>query len=147
MAAAGGQSGQSRGRLRASDTDREQVIAVLKTAFVQGRLTEDELDVRVDQVYASRTYAKLAKVTADLPAGLTGPRSPRDPWRATKIAWRVEYAIFLPGIVAFLLLPGGPHTTVAEVVILTATVYLVFWVLGVVLMTASRPAKRSGGHR
>jgi len=31
-----------RGRLRASDADREQVIDVLKAAFVQGRLTKDE---------------------------------------------------------------------------------------------------------
>jgi hypothetical protein len=68
-------------------------------------------------VYASRTYAELAEVTAevtaDIPAELAAARSPRDPWRATKIAWRIEYAIFLPGIVAVLLLPGGPHTSVA----------------------------------
>jgi uncharacterized protein DUF1707 len=138
---------RKRGGLRASHADREQVVGTLKAAFVQGRLTEDELGVRVDQVYASRTYAELAQVTADLPAGLTAARSPRDPWRATKVAWRVEYAIILPGIVAFLLLPGGAHTTVAEVVILTAVIYLVFWILGVFLMTASRPAKRSGGDQ
>src|SRR5216110_986159 len=33
-----------RGRLRASHADREHVIAMLKAAFVQGRLTKDELD-------------------------------------------------------------------------------------------------------
>src|SRR6266567_2294383 len=94
-------------------------------------------------VYASRTYAELAevtaKVTADIPAELAGTRSARDPWRATKIAWRIEYAIFLPGIVAVLLLPGGPRTSVA-----TTVVYLLFWILGVSLMIASRPPKRSG---
>jgi hypothetical protein len=37
------------GHLRASHADREQVIGILKAAFVQGRLTEDELDARVDQ--------------------------------------------------------------------------------------------------
>ena len=112
---------------------------------MEGRLTEDELDARVDRVYASRTYAELAEVTADLSAQLTKARSPRDPWRATKIAWRIEYAIFLPGIVTVLLMPGGPRTTVGEVVILTAVVYLLFWILGVSMMVASRPAKRSGG--
>ena len=137
---------RSRGDLRASHTDREQVIGTLKAAFVEGRLTEDELDARVDRVYASRTYAELAEVTADIPAGLTGARSPRDPWRATKIAFRIEYAIFLPGIVAVLLLPGGPRTSVAEVVTLTVVVYLVFWVLGVCMLVASRPAKPSGGQ-
>jgi hypothetical protein len=138
--------GRGRGGLRASHADREQVIGTLKAAFVQGRLTRDELDARVDRVYASRTYAELGEVTADIPAGLTRARSRRDPWRATKISLRVEYAIFVPGIVTFLLVPAGPHTTVREVVTLTAAVYLVFWILGVFMMVASRPAKRPDGQ-
>src|SRR5262249_36912927 len=59
--------GRGRGGLRASHADREQVIGTLKVAFVQGRLTRDELDARVDRVYASRTYAELGEVTADIP--------------------------------------------------------------------------------
>ena len=55
-------------RLRASDADREQVIDTLKVAFAQGRLTLEELDLRAGQAFASRTYADLAAVTADLPA-------------------------------------------------------------------------------
>ena len=35
-----------RGRLRASQADREQVIDTLEAAFVQGRLSKDELDMR-----------------------------------------------------------------------------------------------------
>jgi hypothetical protein len=58
------------GHLRTSRADREHVVDVLKAAFVQGRLTQDELDERASQVFASRTYAELAAVTADLPAGL-----------------------------------------------------------------------------
>ena len=145
-----GAEGRDHGDLRASHADREQVVSALKAAFVEGRLTEDELDARVGQVYASRTYAELAEVTAavtaDIPAEFpgAGARSARDPWRATKIAWRIEYAIFLPGIVALLLLPGGPHTSVATVVILIAVVYLLFWILGVSLMVGSRAAKRPG---
>jgi len=64
------------GRLRASHADREQVIGVLKAAFVQGRLDRDEFDLRVGQALASRTYAELAAVTADLPAGLAAARPP-----------------------------------------------------------------------
>jgi hypothetical protein len=56
------------GHLRAAHTDREQVIAVLKTAFVQGRLDKDELVARVGQAFASRTYADLAALTHDIPA-------------------------------------------------------------------------------
>ena len=62
-AAAGG-----RGHLRASRLDRERVIELLKVAFTQDRLTKDELDARVGQALASRTYADLAGLTADLPA-------------------------------------------------------------------------------
>src|SRR5690348_3228696 len=141
---AGAAEGRNHGDLRSSQDDREQVIGTLKTAFLQGRLTEEELGVRAGQVYASRTYAELAGITADIPDELTGrdrARSSRDPWRATKIAWRVEYAVFLPGIVALLILPGGPRTTPTEIAILTAVVYLLFWVLGVAMMITSRPAK------
>ena len=68
-----------RGHLRASHADREQVIAMLKAAFVQGRLTKDELDARVGQTFAARTDADLAALTADLPAGLARARQSRQP--------------------------------------------------------------------
>ena len=64
------------GHLRASNADREQVIALLKAAFVQGRLTKDELDLRVGQALKSRTYAEQAAVIADLPAGLMSAEQP-----------------------------------------------------------------------
>ena len=60
-----------------SHADCTQVIEVLKTAFVQGRLTKDEFGSRVGQAFTSQTYAELAEVTADLPAGLRGARPPR----------------------------------------------------------------------
>src|SRR6516165_8806090 len=64
--------GPGRGHFRASHADRERVIAVLKVAFIQGRLTKDEFDSRVGRALGSRTYAELAALTADIPAGLTG---------------------------------------------------------------------------
>jgi hypothetical protein len=65
--------------MRASDADREQVVDVLKAAFVQGRLVKDELDARAGQAFASRTYAELAAVTADIPAVPTGVQPLRKP--------------------------------------------------------------------
>jgi Domain of unknown function (DUF1707) len=65
-----------RGHLRASHADREQVIDTLKAAFVQGWLDKDEFDLRMSQAFASRTYAELAAVTADIPAGLTTAQPP-----------------------------------------------------------------------
>jgi hypothetical protein len=56
------------GRMRVSHADREHVVDALKAAFVQGRLTRDELDARVGLALAARTYADLATLTADLPA-------------------------------------------------------------------------------
>jgi hypothetical protein len=53
-------SAVSRGHLRASHADRERVIGTLKAAFIQGRLAKDELDLRVGQAFASRTYGELA---------------------------------------------------------------------------------------
>ena len=141
MAAA---EGRGDSHLRASHADREQVIGTLKAAFVQGRLTEDELDARADHVYTSRTYAELAEVTADIPVELTGAQPSRDPWRATKVAWGVVYALILPGLMSLAALPGGPAPlTVKEVVTLSAVVYGIFWILGVLMVVASRVGKRS----
>jgi hypothetical protein len=73
---------ERRTRLRASAVDREQVIEVLKAAFVQDRITKDELDQRVGKVLASRTYDDLDALTADIPAGL--PRAqPAEPARGS----------------------------------------------------------------
>jgi Domain of unknown function (DUF1707) len=69
----------ARGRIRASRLDRERVIELLKVAFVQGRLTQDELDTRVGQTLASRTYADLADLTADIPAEPTAGEPAAEP--------------------------------------------------------------------
>jgi Domain of unknown function (DUF1707) len=70
-----------RGRLRTSYAEREQVIDVLKAAFVQGRLTKDEFEARIARALTSRTYEALAAVTADVPAGLSLASPSRRPAR------------------------------------------------------------------
>lgn len=65
-----------RGHLRTSQADREQAVDTLKAAFVQERLTKDEFDLRIGRVLASRTYADLDAITADLPPGLARPQPP-----------------------------------------------------------------------
>ena len=86
-AAAGGD------RIRAGHADREQVIETLKTAFVQGRLTRDELGVRAGRALAALTCADLAALTADIPAGpaaadpaAAGPARPPAPARRLPLA-------------------------------------------------------------
>jgi uncharacterized protein DUF1707 len=66
----GGQETAGPGWLRASDADRERVVGVLKAAFVEGRLTRDELEERVVGALTARTHADLATVTAGIPAGV-----------------------------------------------------------------------------
>ena len=79
-----------RSHLRASHADREQVIDMLKAAFVQGRLTKAELDRRVGQVLASLTYADLAALTADIPAGPAGAQ-PLEPARESD--WAASWVL------------------------------------------------------
>ena len=70
-------SAGGRGHLRASHADRERVVDFLKAAFVQGRLTKEELEQRAGQALGSWTYAELAELTADLPGGpMTAPPPP-----------------------------------------------------------------------
>jgi hypothetical protein len=60
--------------LRASQADRERAIDVLKTAFIEERLTKDAFDLRVDQALASRTYGELAAATGGLRVGPAADR-------------------------------------------------------------------------
>jgi hypothetical protein len=79
-----------RGRLRAGHADRELVIEALQDAFVQGRLTRDELDARAGQALAARTYADLAVLTADIPPpaapAAAAPARPPAPARRRPLA-------------------------------------------------------------
>lgn len=55
-------------QLRISDEERHQVAEILRQAAGEGRLDLDELDQRLEQTYAARTYADLVPITLDLPA-------------------------------------------------------------------------------
>jgi hypothetical protein len=66
--------------LRASDAEREHHAELLREHAAQGRLTVDELEERLDRVYAARTRGELGPVLADLPAA-ERPRAARRPRR------------------------------------------------------------------
>lgn len=53
--------------MRASDADRDRVAAILREHTAQGRITMDEFNERLEQLYKSRTYGELARLTSDLP--------------------------------------------------------------------------------
>jgi uncharacterized protein DUF1707 len=54
-------------RLRTSDTEREQIAEILRAAMTEGRLTLEEGEERLGQVYAAKYRDELAPLTADLP--------------------------------------------------------------------------------
>ncbi|MFC7590189.1 DUF1707 domain-containing protein [Nonomuraea antimicrobica] len=53
--------------MRASDADRDRVAAILREHTAQGRITMDEFNERLEQLYQSKTYGELARLTSDLP--------------------------------------------------------------------------------
>ena len=74
------QAGQA---IRASDGERDQVVAQLQRHFADGRMTQAELGERVGAALAARTRGQLHALTADLPGADVRPARPAtvvDPW-------------------------------------------------------------------
>lgn len=53
--------------LRASDAEREAVVARLREHGAAGRLDVDELEERIGVAYAARTHGELVRLLEDLP--------------------------------------------------------------------------------
>src|SRR5688572_18412803 len=60
----------STGRVRASDTEREQYAQILRTAMSEGRLTMEDGEVRLGQAYGATYRDELDPLIADLPRGV-----------------------------------------------------------------------------
>ena len=58
---------QPSGGMRASDSERDEVVARLKEEFAMGRLSKDTFLFRVNEVLKSRHQADLPPLVADLP--------------------------------------------------------------------------------
>ena len=54
-------------RIRASDEDRDRVVAMLREHHAVGRLTVDEFNERLDKAYAATTMGDLDELLTDLP--------------------------------------------------------------------------------
>jgi Domain of unknown function (DUF1707) len=53
--------------VRASDQERERVAQEIREHYAAGRLTEEELDERVQSAYRAQTHEQLQALMADLP--------------------------------------------------------------------------------
>jgi hypothetical protein len=144
--------GRDRGGLRASHADRERVIGILKVAFVQGRLTRDELDARTDQVYASRTYADLSEITSDIPAELAALTADLPAGLLARLPMAIDVrtgvcvTIAAAGVVAGILLWQPDNVLAFTMFLLAAVALCLAPVLTLGLMIDVRHQKRSGGQ-
>ena len=55
-------------KLRASDADRDRTVQLLREHHAVGRLTAEEFDGRLGQVFTARTRGELDALLADMPA-------------------------------------------------------------------------------
>src|SRR5690242_15460070 len=87
-------------QMKASDADRDAVVAALSEHFQTGRLTREELDDRTGRALTARTLDELDELTADLPAirpaepaPVARPRGLGYPWLAPVAAALAALAI------------------------------------------------------
>ena len=134
------------GRRGAWHADREQVIEVLKTAFVQGRLTKDEFGTRIGQALTSQTYAELTKVTAGLPAGPAGARPPRQLAR-TRPRLSMNAVLSAGAFAMLAALVGMMAAVVSRSAIAVISVAVIIAILGVLAFGALMVASWRGRAR
>lgn len=85
--------------IRASDIDRERLVADLGEHVAAGRLTLDEFDARTQRAYAARTMGDLAALTADLPVLSADPVARSRRWTSSIVPYAVVAAVILVAMV------------------------------------------------
>lgn len=126
-------------QMRASDADRDAVVAALSEHFQAGRLTSEELEERTGRALAARTLDQLDELTADLPA----PR-PARPTAPVAPPHRPGYLAVVP-----LVVPLAALVIIALVLGTGAGVHAwgIWWVIPVALLIARRLAGPRGIRR
>jgi hypothetical protein len=115
------------GAIRASDSDRESVVEILRQAYTDGRLDLGEFDERTTAAYAAKTWAELRSLTNDLPvdavlgadigktpvtaAGRPLPMPPGPSARPVPPPRGPVFIPFLPIALFWLVVAGAVHAT------------------------------------
>jgi Domain of unknown function (DUF1707) len=140
-----GASGDS--LLPATHAGRDQVIAALKTAFVQGRLSKDEFELRLGQALA--IYAQLGALTADIPAAAPAVSPRPGPSREAANRKMIQQGTAAVASLTFVLAVGLviPRNPVAGVLagILLSCVMALF-TAGFLTLLSWALERRSGGQ-
>jgi hypothetical protein len=123
-------------QLKASDAERDAVVAALSEHFQAGRLTTEELEDRTGRALAARTVGELDELTADLPAAqpmpLAGPAVPPH---------RLGYLTMLPWVVPLVAL------VIVSIAVGASTGHQgwgVWWVVPAALIVARKVARGRG---
>ena len=110
--------------LRASDAERERVVAFLREHALLGRLTDDELEDRIGLAYASVTVGDLEKLISDLPRAsrpAPAPAPHRAPRSTTSAAVRTRPPPALIGLGIGALLVSGVGIAAVGIVLASAS--------------------------
>jgi len=102
--------------VRATDGDRERIIARLRAGVAEGCIDLDELEQRITSAYEVRTVAELEHLTADLPVSVTKPAAAPPPHRRPLVLEDDEfrghlttYCMVIGMLVVIWLLAGAHH--------------------------------------
>jgi len=124
------------GAMRASDADRDAVLAELGEHFQAGRLTLEEFDERSDLALHARTYGDLADLTGDLPAPRRPPAARPTP-RSRNVGPRLPVAAIAAALALVVLVVG---TITSDAVVGHAALRL-WWIVLIVPLVASRAGR------
>jgi hypothetical protein len=123
-------------QLKASDAERDAVVAALSEHFQAGRLTTEELEERTGRALAARTVGELDELTTDLPAPQPAPPAgpavaPHRPGYLTMLPWAVPLVALV--IVSMAVGASAGHQT-----------WGLWWVVPAALIVARRVARGRG---
>lgn len=92
--------------MRASDSDREHAVEVLRSHAAEGRLGPDELSERLDEAFASRTLGELRFVLRELPERPGAPPARPERSRQRPGALRATPLLVLTAIIVSFAVAG-----------------------------------------
>ncbi len=135
--------------IRASDSERERVVAFLREHALQGRLDNEELEERIGLAYAAVYVGDLERLIADLPRSsqpATRHRRPPAP-RHRHRRHEPNPALIVAGV-AVLFVTGVPVAILAGLIAIVAVVVALSFVLGPFILIALLIvlASRRGHH-
>jgi hypothetical protein len=136
-----------RATLRASDADRERVAEQLRHATAEGRLSPDELEERLEAVFAARTYGDLDKQVVDLPGQTVHRRERRERAAPASGMWAARGLWLRPFPIVLALFIFGPVllALMLAAAVIIATVFSAWGVLLVVGWLAFGHGRRHYG--